>query len=71
MEFCGCQIPQELEVGTSLGNMGEWGLMPVCGAGVIGKKFGIFLFKLFPSERMAWLPAAFFSVVWFKKIPFF
>lgn len=71
MEFCGCQIPPELEVGTSLVNLGQWGLMPVCEAGVVGKKFGIFLFKLLPSERIAWLPAAFFSAVWFKKMPFF
>lgn len=52
MEFCGCQIPPELEVGTSLVNLGQWGLMPVCEAGVVGKKFGIFLFKLLPSERL-------------------
>lgn len=71
LEFCGCQIPWEVEVGTSLVNSGEWGLMPVHGAGLVGKQFGIFLFKPLPSEKMAWLPAAFFSAVWFKKMPFF
>lgn len=70
MEFCGCQVPQELEVGTSLVALEEWGLMPVHGAGVVGKKFGI-LFNLLPSERITWLPTAFFSAVWFKKMPFF
>lgn len=52
-------------------NSGEWGLVPVRGAGLVGKQFGIFLFQPLPSERMAWLPAAFFSAVWFKKMPFF
>jgi len=52
-------------------NLGEWGLMPVHGAAVVGKKFGIFLFKLLPRERIGWLPAAFFSAVCFKKMPFF
>lgn len=51
-------------------NSGEWDLVPAHGAGVIGKEFGI-LFKLLPSERIAWLPAAFFSAVRFKKMPFF
>jgi len=32
------------------------------------KKFGIFVFNLLPSGRIAWPPAAFFSAVWFKKI---
>lgn len=34
-------------------------------------KFGIFVFNLLPSEKMAWPPAAFFSAVWFKKITVF
>lgn len=71
LEFCGCQIPWEAEAGASLVDSGEWDLMPVRGAGLVGKQFGIFLFKPLPSERMAWLPAAFFPAVWFKKMPFF
>lgn len=52
-------------------NTAEWDLMAARGAGVIGKKFGISVFNLLPSERIAWPPAAFFSAVWFKKITVF
>lgn len=48
-----------------------WGLLPARGVGVAGKKFGVLVFNLLPSERISWPPAAFFPVVWFKKMPFF
>lgn len=71
MESCGCQTLLELDVGASPVSSVPWGLLPARGAGVAGKKFGVLVFNLLPSERISWPPAAFFPVVWFKKMPFF